>query len=50
MGMNVISIHEDVGSIPGLAQGAVVYVADVAQVPRCCGVGVGWQLQLRFNP
>ena len=52
--MNPTSIHVDVGSIPGLAQGlknpvlspAVVCVADVAWIPPCRGYGVGWQLQL----
>ena len=48
----------DSGLIAGLAQWAkdpallwaVVQVADVAQIPRGCGRGVGRQLQLRFDP
>ena len=25
-------------------------VTEVAQIPHCCGCGVGWQLQLQFDP
>ena len=57
--MNPTRIHEDAGSIPGLAQGfgvaealgsdvavpvAVAEVADTAQILSCCGCGVGQQL------
>ena len=55
--MNLTSIHQDVGLIPGLTRQvkdllllwAVVQVADEAQILHCCGCGTGWQLQLRFD-
>ena len=52
---NPPSIHEEAGLIPALDQwvGDLVswaVVADMAGIQCCWGCGVGWQLQLRFNP
>ena len=54
--MNPTRNHEVESLIPALAQWvkdlalprAVVQVADVAQIPSCCGIGR--RLQLQFNP
>ena len=45
---NMTSIHEDVDLIPGLDQCGVDHSATL--IWRCCGRGVGQQLQLRFDP
>ena len=49
---NSASIHEDVDLIPGLTQWVkdLAEAADAAQMPCCCGCGVGRQLKLRFDP
>ena len=41
---NKSDIHEYAGLTPGLA------LADTARILRCCGSGLGWQLQLRLDP
>ena len=48
---NPSSIHEDVGSIPGLVQWVEgSQVADTAWIWHCYGYGVGWRPPLAWVP
>ena len=54
---NLTSIHEGVGSTPGLTHcvkdpavvQAVTWVTNAAQILHCCGCGIDQGLQLRFD-